>query len=390
MKTKTIPLTDRYLEALRIHLKQGSRVTKNLIHQLGGEALKMKIQTLDLARIHDLAWAQLTESESSFKNSVATKNRADLFFAEVIKPIEETHAALLEARERRDEQISALRSRTLELLVANRELKKEISQRKSAEEALKKSEQQQKILLVESRQRKEQLRYLSHQILLEQEEQRREISRELHDEIAQILAGINVHLAALKTEAAVHSKGFSKKITNTQRLVEKSVKIVHRFACQLRPMVLDDLGIIPALNTYMKDFTKRTGILIHFRAFAGVEQLNSTKRTVLFRVAQAALANVAQHSQATLVRIKITKLSDVVCMEIHDDGKSFEVERVLSAKMNEHLGLIGMRERVEMVGGNFSVESTPGQGTTICAEIPSRDSRRNQRLNIRKPVSILV
>jgi signal transduction histidine kinase len=390
MKTKTIPLTERYLEVLRTHLKQGSRATKTVPYQLGCEALEMKIQTLDLARIHDLAWTQLAESGNSFKSRAEVEKRANLFFSEVIKPIEETHASVMEAREKRDEQISALRSRTSELLLSNRALKKEVRQRKAAEVALKKSEHQQKILLEESRQRKEQLRYLSHQILLEQEEQRRKISRELHDEIAQILAGINVHLAALKTEAAVHSKGFSRKITNTQRLVEKSVKIVHRFACQLRPTVLDDLGIIPALNTYMKDFSKRTGILIHFRAFAGVEQLNSTKRTVLFRVAQAALANVAQHSRATLVRIKIRKFSDVVCMEIHDDGKSFEVERVLSAKMNEHLGLIGMRERVEMVGGSFSVESIPGQGTTICAEIPSCDSRRSQRLGIRKAISILV
>lgn len=390
MKIKTITFTERYEEVLRTHLKQDSRVKKNLAYQLGCEALKMKIQMLDLARIHDLAWTHLVESGNSFKSKAKAEKRADRFFSEVIKPIEETHTAVMEARERRDEQISALRARTSELLLSNRELKKEVRQRKAAEEALKKSEQQQKVLLVESRQRKEQLRYLSHQILLEQEEQRREISRELHDEIAQILAGINVHLAALKTEAAVHSKGFSRKITKTQRLVEKSVKIVHRFACQLRPTVLDDLGIIPALNTYMKDFTKRTGILIHFRAFAGVEQLNSTKRTVLFRVAQAALANVAQHSLATLVRIKIRKISDVVCLEIHDNGKAFEVEEVLSAKMNKHLGLIGMRERVEMVGGSFSVESSPAQGTTICAEIPSRDSRRNQRLGIRKPISILV
>lgn len=316
--------------------------------------------------------------------------QANLFFSEAIKPIAETHLAVMEARKSRDEQIIAFRSRTEELLISNRELKKEIIQRKAAEVALKKSELHQKALLIQSRQMQEQLRYLSHQILLEQEEQRREISRELHDEIAQILAGINVHLSALKVESTINTKGLSQKITNTQKLVEKSVKIVHRFACQLRPTVLDDLGIIPALNTYMKDFTKRTGILIDFRAFAGVEQLNATKRTVLFRIAQAALANVAQHSKAKLVTITIKKLSDVVCMEIHDNGKSFEVNSILSAKMNEHLGLIGMRERAEMVGGSFSVESEPGRGTTIFAEIPSHDSRRGQSLLLKKTPSILV
>jgi signal transduction histidine kinase len=120
----------------------------------------------------------------------------------------------------------------------------------------------------------------------------------------------------------------------------------------------------------MKEFTKRTGIHIDFTAFAGVEQLNSTKRTVFFRVAQAALANVAQHAQATRVTCNIKKLSRAVCMEITDDGKSFETERVLSAKRNQPLGLIGMRERVEMVGGSFSIESAPGKGTTMQAQIP--------------------
>ncbi len=140
----------------------------------------------------------------------------------------------------------------------------------------------------------------------------------------------------------------------------------------------------------MKDFSKRTGILVHFRAFEGVEQLNSTKRTVLFRIAQAALANVAQHSGAKLVTITIKKLSDVVCMKIHDDGKSFEAERVFSSKLNEHLGLIGMRERAEMVGGSFSVESKTGLGTTIFAEIPSHDNRRQQHQWVNKRRSLFI
>ncbi len=390
MKTRTTPLLEHYEDALRTYLKQGSKSAGLSAYQLGSEALNSGIQTLDLARMHDLAWAQIIESGDFQKTREDAMKRAALFFAEAVKPIEETHPAVMAVREKSAKQLTTLRSRSLALLLSNRTLKKEIRQRKSAEEALKKSMQQQKVLLGQSRQMQEQLRYLSHRILLEQEEQRREISRELHDELSQILVGINVHLAALKAESMVSTKGFSKKITHTQQLVKKSVNIVHRFARQLRPAVLDDLGIIPALNTYIKDFTKRTGILIRFRAFAGVEQLNATKRTVFFRVAQAALANVAQHSQATLVRITIRRLPNVVCIEIHDNGKSFVVERVLSAKMNEHLGLIGMRERVEMVGGNFSVESTPSLGTTIRAEIPRQNRKSNQRLGMKRPASILL
>ena len=251
-----------------------------------------------------------------------------------------------------------------------RKLKQEIVLRKGVEEKLKKSEQHYTHLLEQSRNMQEHLRHLSRQILLAQEEERKEISRELHDEIAQTLSGINVHLGTLKVEAAVNTKGLKKKITRTQRLVEKSVNIVHRFARDLRPTLLDDLGLIPALHSYMKGFTKRTGVPIRFKVSPGVERLNNVKRTVLYRVTQAALTNVAQHAQASLVKVDIQKNHRSIHMEIKDNGKSFQVERVLFAKKNKRLGLLGMRERVEMVGGSFRVESVKGVGTTIGAQVP--------------------
>ena len=220
------------------------------------------------------------------------------------------------------------------------------------------------------------MRHLPRQLLAAQEEERKKISRELHDEIAQTLAGINVYLAALKTKSAGHTRGLSRNIARTQRLVEKSVDIVHRFARELRPTMLDDLGLIPALHSFMKGFAKRTHIPIRFTAFAGVEQLNSTKRTVLFRVAQEALTNVAKHAHARRVKVSLQKLPGAVRMEVSDDGKSFHAERVLFANANKRLGLLGMRERVEMVGGSFSVESAPGRGTTVRAQIPLGDNTK--------------
>ena len=249
-------------------------------------------------------------------------------------------------------------------------LKQEILQRKAVEKKLKKSKQHYSHLLEQSRNMQENLRHLSRQILLAQEEERKEISRELHDEIAQTLSGINVHLATLKVEAAVNTQGLNKRITRTQRLVEKSVNIVHRFARDLRPTLLDDLGLIPALHSYMKGFTKRTGILIQFKASPDVEKLNNVKRTMLYRVAQASLTNVAQHAQASRVKVTIRKNHRSIHMQIADDGKSFQVERVLFIKKNKRLGLLGMRERTEMVGGRFTVESVKGTGTTIGAQVP--------------------
>lgn len=259
---------------------------------------------------------------------------------------------------------------------AYRRLKHEVTLRQLAEESLKTSERHYTQLLVQSRQMQEQLRHLSHQILLAQEEERKQISRELHDEIAQTLAGINVYLAALKAETTGKTNGLGRNIARTQRLVEKSVNIVHRFARELRPPLLDDLGLIPALHAFLKGFTKRTHLRIRFTAFAGVEQLNNTKRTVLYRVAQEALDNIAKHAAAGRVKVSLQELPGAVQMEINDDGKSFQVESVLLAKRNKRLGLVGMRERVEMVGGGFGVESTPGQGTTIRARIPFGSSTK--------------
>jgi len=255
-------------------------------------------------------------------------------------------------------------------------LKQEIAQRKTVEESLRRSEHHYGQLLEQSRHMQEQLRLLSRQLLAAQEEERKKISRELHDEIAQTLTGINARLATLKTEATVNTKDLQKKITSTQRMVEKSVDIVHRFARELRPMVLDDLGLIPALHSFVKSFSKQTCIHIRLTVFAEVEKLDNAKRTVLYRVAQEALTNVARHAQASRVDVSIRKLPGAARMEIKDNGKSFEAQRVMQSKRNTRLGLIGMRERLEMVGGSFGVESAPGKGTTIRAQIPFTKSNR--------------
>jgi PAS domain S-box-containing protein len=240
----------------------------------------------------------------------------------------------------------------------------------AASDALKQTKRHQSQLLQQSRLMQEQLRQLSRQVLRAQEEERKRISRELHDVIAQTLTGINIRLATLKKEAGSNTDGFDRNIEKTQLLVGKSVDIVHRFARELRPAVLDDLGLIPALHSFMKDFAARTGVHTRLTAFARVEKLDIAKRTVLFRVAQEALTNVARHAHASRVEVSLQKLPDCICMKIKDDGKSFHVQPILLAGESKRLGLLGMRERAEMIGGTFGVESTPGQGTTIQVEIP--------------------
>ena len=262
-------------------------------------------------------------------------------------------------------RVEAAQRRLDVLTASNRKLEQEIRQRQAVETTLRQSEQHQTRLL-------EQLRQLSHQILHAQEEERKRISRELHDEIAQTLVGINIHLAALTREAEGHPMGLQQKIAQTQRLVQKSVEVVHRFARELRPTTLDDLGLVPALHAFMREFTKRTGIRIHFTTFTPgrIKQLNNATRTVFYRVAQEALTNVARHAKASLVEVSLQKLPGAICLKIKDNGKSFRVRHVLHPKRNKRLGLLGMRERLEMVGGTFSIESARGKGTTVRARIP--------------------
>jgi signal transduction histidine kinase len=133
---------------------------------------------------------------------------------------------------------------------------------------------------------------------------------------------------------------------------------------------LDDLGLIPALHAYSKELAARKKIKIQLKADARVETLESERRTVLYRVAQEALTNVARHAHASEVIVTINKIAGAIRMEISDNGRSFPVRKTFLAENNKRLGLIGMKERVEMVGGTLAIESAPGMGTKVCAEIP--------------------
>jgi signal transduction histidine kinase len=370
MKRELSNFSRRYQAALLAHLTQGRLADLEPARGLGTQALAAGLQTLDLAKLHEQILITEVLPKCTGKQRAAFIRQAGIFFAKAITPIESTHNSARETAIQLKKFIETLSQRTVELAASNLELSLEITQRKAVEKALKKSERHYSELLAQSDRLQEQLRRLSRQVLSAQEEERKEISRELHDVIAQTLTGINVRLAALAKEAATNTKGLDRNIAQTQRLVEKSVDIVHRFARELRPAVLDDLGLIPALHSFMKNFTERTGVRAQLTAFADVERLETAKRTVLFRIAQEALTNVARHAGATRVDVNIQKLPEWVVMKIRDNGKSFKVERVLHGKGKKRLGLLGMRERLEMVGGRFEIESARGKGSTIIAKIP--------------------
>lgn len=256
------------------------------------------------------------------------------------------------------------------LAATNRNLQREIVERRIAEAALKKSEDRFRSLLSQSRVLEERLRKMAREMLKVQEDERRRISRELHDEVSQILLSINVQLTLFARESAKDPGGVRRAIRPMRRAVEKAVSIVHQFARELRPAMLDDLGLIPTLRSYVEDLPKKRGRVIRLKADTRVERLDNDKRTVLYRIAQESLTNAIKHSHASIVDVCVLNTETGVVLEVADNGVSFDVTRIASNEWQDCLGLTGMRERVEMIGGRFAVVSTLGIGTTIRAEIP--------------------
>jgi PAS domain S-box-containing protein len=254
-------------------------------------------------------------------------------------------------------------ARTAKLTESNARLVVSVSETKKGKEEF-------QTLFAESVVMQEKLRNVTRLIIAAQEEERKKISRELHDEVVQTLIGINIELTSLKRGDASGDVALQAKIGTIQRLVENSVNAVHGFARGLRPAVLDDLGLIPALHAICKGLRARKKLNIEMTAFGGVETLNGAGRTVLFRIAQEALNNVGRHAQASEVRLSIRKVGKMIRMEIGDNGRSFPVEKIFHDKNPKRLGLVGMKERLEMVGGIFSIESSPGKGTVVRADIP--------------------
>lgn len=230
MKRQLVALSRRYQAALLKHLQQGPKPRSRQTHRLGREAVKLGLETLDVARIHKTAMTALSARGDSPAARTRMVRRARGFFHEAIIPIEKTHRAGMQSAVRFNRQNKALTQRTAQLAAANRQLKNGIVRRKVAEKALKTSEQHHATLLGESNLLQKHLQQLTRQILSAHEMERNKLSHELHDDIAQTLLGINVRLLTLKKGASVRSDGLTKEIASTQRLVEKSVRIIDRFA----------------------------------------------------------------------------------------------------------------------------------------------------------------
>ncbi|HWC98617.1 MAG TPA: sensor histidine kinase [Candidatus Sulfopaludibacter sp.] len=205
-------------------------------------------------------------------------------------------------------------------------------------------------------------RVLATQLVRAQEDERRAISRELHDEVGQSLS--RLLLDAGKAAAAVESVETHSRLESMAALTERTVEAVRRIALSLRPSMLDDLGLVPALEWQARDVSRRIGINIEVNAEDSAGDVPDSHRTCIYRVAQEALQNCARHSGAGRISVALDKAVRSVSLCVQDDGRGFQVGRTRG------LGLLGMEERVAQLGGRFRVQSAPGHGTTIRAELP--------------------
>ncbi len=213
------------------------------------------------------------------------------------------------------------------------------------------------------------LEELSTKVLSVQEEERKRVARELHDETSQALTLLMIELRMLeKTDTGERKKKIADLWTYTSQILDG----VHRLTMELRPIDLDELGLIPALRTYTKAYTEKFNIDIHFQVTGFKGRLPGNMEVAFYRIVQEALTNVVKHSGATSVWISIKSEDSLVVVTIKDNGCGFNMDEIMKSKEGG-LGLFGMRERMSTIGGELKIYTSPGQGTEIVAKSRMRE-----------------
>ncbi len=226
-------------------------------------------------------------------------------------------------------------------------------------------EQQAQILYQESVDARGRLKELSAKLVQAQETERRALSRELHDEVGQSLSAVLVELRNLSTSfAARREERTYEQVETIKGLVESTIRVVRNMALLLRPSMLDDLGLIPALKWQAREVSKRTSMDVSIAAELNDQNLPDEYNTCIYRVVQEALHNCSSHAHASSVRIRVHQDQSRLSLSIQDDGEGFDSRQV------KGLGLLGIEERVARLGGTSSVRSDPGSGTVLAIELP--------------------
>jgi signal transduction histidine kinase len=223
--------------------------------------------------------------------------------------------------------------------------------------------QQQRARIQEAEQ---ELRQLSRRLVMAQEEERKALSRELHDEVGQMLTALNMQVGALESARHGSPEKFHSLLEDIRQQNAHTLRAVRHLAMGLRPSMLDDLGLAPALEWQGREFSRRMGVPVTVQIDGELEHLPDPQRTCIYRVVQEALTNCARHAKARTVRVSVHGSPNLITVTIQDDGIGFEPD----LRMPGRLGLLGIQERVKELDGSVHIASQPKQGTVVKVEVP--------------------
>ncbi|MBI2854998.1 MAG: GAF domain-containing protein [Chloroflexi bacterium] len=231
-------------------------------------------------------------------------------------------------------------------------------------------------LLFEETRREEDLRgQLLTAVITAQEDERRRISRDLHDGLAQTLTGLIMNIESAENLSTQENSGLHSKLSAVHKIAANALEDLRKMMRGLRPTALDDLGLVAAIQSYAETHLESAGIHVDFATDGQPKRLPPAVETALFRITQEAINNITKHARARNVKISLATDNGMVRLTVEDDGHGFDVRTLSAYNGTQSLGLLGMRERATLLSGTFKVRSIPGQGTCITVGIPISDKQ---------------
>jgi signal transduction histidine kinase len=213
----------------------------------------------------------------------------------------------------------------------------------------------------------DQLRALTTYLQYVREEERTRIAREVHDELGQALTGLKLDMSWLSAQVARNAKPVQAKVKTMVDHIDETIQTVRRIATELRPGILDSLGLVAALEWQANEFQSRTGIPCHVVATVDDSQLQQQFATVFFRIYQETLTNIIRHAKATQVEVRLAEEGGALVLTVKDNGRGISEEEIANTRS---IGLVGMRERAMLIGGEITLQGAPGKGTTMILRVP--------------------